>query len=123
MLYRRLADLIVLFHSTFVVFVVFGGLLVVRRRRLVFLHLPALLWGAWIEFSGWICPLTPLENWLRLKGGGTAYRGDFIAHYLLPVLYPPNLTREIQVALGILVLAVNAAAYAWVFGRRAAKTR
>jgi hypothetical protein len=123
MLYRRLADLIVLFHSTFVLFVVFGGLLVVRRRRLVFLHLPALLWGAWIEFSGWICPLTPLENWLRLKGGGTAYRGDFIAHYLLPVLYPPNLTREIQVALGILVLAVNAAAYAWVFGRRAAKTR
>ena len=123
MLYRRLADLIVLFHSTFVVFVVFGGLLVVRRRRLVFLHLPALLWGAWIEFSGWICPLTPLENWLRLKGGGTAYRGDFIAHYLVPVLYPSNLTREAQIALGILVLAVNAAAYAWAFGRRAARTR
>ena len=123
MIYRWLADLIVLIHLAFVLFVVSGGLLVAWRKRVAWLHLPALAWGAWIEFSGWICPLTPLENWLRTRGGAAAYRGDFVAHYLLPVLYPADLTRGIQISLGVLVLAVNAAAYAWVLRRRAAKGR
>ncbi len=123
MIYRLLADLIVVIHLAFVLFVVSGGLFVAWRRRVAWLHLPAVAWGAWIEFSGWICPLTPLENWLRSRGGAAAYRGDFVAHYLLPVLYPADLTRGIQIVLGVLVLAVNAAAYAWALRRRPAKRR
>lgn len=115
MLYRLFADVIVVVHSAFVFFVVFGGLVVAWRRRAAWVHLPALAWGAWIEFSGWVCPLTPLENWLRVEGGGPSYRGDFISHYLLPVLYPPALTRGAQLLLGALLLVLNAGVYAWVF--------
>jgi hypothetical protein len=80
--------------------------------------LPAVFWGVAIELSGWICPLTPLENWLRHKGGEENYQFDFVAHYLLPMLYPQGLTRRSQIVLGALVLVVNGAIYGWVFRQR-----
>lgn len=100
------------------IFVVLGGLLVLRWPRIIWLHIPAVLWGALIEFAGWICPLTPLENRLRRQQGGTGFQGDFIAHYILPVLYPQGLTRRDQLFLGALALAINLAIYAWMFLKR-----
>ena len=111
MLYRGLADLTVVVHLAFVVFVMCGGWLVLRAPRLLWLHLPAVAWGAWIEFAGRICPLTPLENWLRLRAGEAAYETSFVEQYLLPVLYPAALSRDLQMALGILVLIANAVPY------------
>jgi hypothetical protein len=116
--YGLLADLVVGLHLLFVCFVVGGGLLVLRRPRLAWVHLPAAAWGALIEFAGWICPLTPLEKWLRGRGGGAGYEGDFVEHYLLPVLYPAGLTREVQIGLGVLVLAANVGIYWYVWRRR-----
>ncbi len=114
------ADLVVLVHFAFVIFVGAGGLLVLRWPRLAWAHVPCALWGAAISFGGWICPLTPLENRLRQMAGESGYRGEFVAHYVLPVLYPEGLTREAQVALGALVVLVNAAVYAalWRWSRR-----
>jgi hypothetical protein len=122
MLYRLLADAVILAHAAFVAFVVFGGLLVARWPRLMWAHVPAAAWGALIEFAGWICPLTPIENELRHRGGLAEYSGDFVEHYVLPVLYPDNLTRGVQVALGALVVAINAAAY-WRLARVRASGR
>lgn len=115
MLYRLLADLVVLVHAIFVLFVVLGGLLAFRWRRAALLHIPAALWGGWIEISGSICPLTPLENWLRELSGSRGYSGGFIEHYLLPVLYPPDLTRTVQYALAAVVVVVNLLVYARVW--------
>ena len=112
-----LADAVVILHFSFVVFVTAGGLLVLRWRRIMWLHLPALAWGALVEFMHWICPLTYLEDWLRQQAGIAAYHGDFIAHYLLPVLYPAGLTPRIQIFLGFLVIAINAVIYAWLLYR------
>jgi hypothetical protein len=109
--YRLLADLVVLLHAGFVIFVVFGGLAVFRWPRLVWVHLPAAAWGALIELAGWICPLTPLENSLRQLAGQEGYPGGFIEHYVIPVLYPHGLTRNIQIGMGIAVLALNAVIY------------
>lgn len=106
-----LADLVVLLHLAFILFVMLGGLLVLRWRRLMWLHLPVVVWGAAIEFIGWICPLTPLENRLRAAAGEAGYSGGFIEHYLIPLIYPAGLTRELQWLLGALVLLVNAAVY------------
>lgn len=106
-----LADLVVLLHLAFILFVMLGGLLVLRWRRLMWLHLPVVVWGAAIEFVGWICPLTPLENRLRAAAGEAGYSGGFIEHYLIPLIYPAGLTRELQWLLGALVLLVNAAVY------------
>jgi hypothetical protein len=117
MMYPLLADLVLIVHLAFVVFVLFGGLLVLRWRRAVWLHLPAAVWGAVVEFTGWICPLTPLENWLRTQGGETGYRSDFVAYYLLPVLYPNDLTRDVQLMLGTAVLAINVSVYGWLWRR------
>jgi hypothetical protein len=111
MLYRILADAAVLIHAAFVAYVVFGGLLVLRWRRSAWLHVPCALWGAVIEFAGWVCPLTPLENWLRTKAGEAAYAGDFVGRYVLPVLYPERLTRNVQLILGTLVVVLNLAVY------------
>lgn len=116
--YRALADAVLVLHLAFVAFAVAGGLLVARRPGLALVHLPAVAWGAWVELAGWACPLTPLENRLRELGGGAAYSTGFVEHYLLPVLYPAALTRELQIALGVLVLAINAAAYARAVLRR-----
>lgn len=118
MSYRVLADLVVVLHLGFVVFVVLGGLLVLRWGWVAWLHLPAALWGALIEFGGWVCPLTPLEQWLRRRAGESGYEGGFVEHYVLPVLYPGDLTRELQIALGAGVVVVNLGIYAWVLWRR-----
>jgi hypothetical protein len=117
MIYRLLADAVVLVHLAFVVFVICGGLLVIRRRWMGALHLPAAAWGVYIEFSGRVCPLTPLENRLRALAGDAAYSGDFVERYLIPVLYPPDLRRDVQVALGLFALAVNVAIYARAWRR------
>lgn len=119
MVFRILADVTVVLHFAFILFVVLGGLLAVRWPRIAWLHLPAAAWGAWVQFAGWLCPLTPLENWLRQRGGELGYTGGFIAQYLVPVVYPSSLTRGLQWLLGGLVLAINAAVYLVVLRRRA----
>ncbi|WP_296750799.1 DUF2784 domain-containing protein [Thiobacillus sp.] len=110
-----LADAVVIVHLLFVAFVVAGGFLLLRWPRLVWLHLPAAAWGAFIEFSGGVCPLTPLENHLRVVGGGSAYGGDFVERILLPILYPGQLTLPLQQVLGGVVVGVNLVAYALAF--------
>jgi hypothetical protein len=115
--YRLLADTIVIVHLAFVIFAVFGGLLVCKWKRLAWLHVPAFLWAALIEFAGWVCPLTPLENHLRELAGAAPYHTDFVAHYLLPLLYPTILTRNRQIFLGTLVLCLNAGVYGWLLWR------
>ena len=112
-----LADATVVLHLGFVLFVVLGGLIVARWRHVAWVHLPAAAWAAWVEFAGWICPLTPLENWLRERGGGTAYSSSFIEHYLLPILDPESLSRDLQWAMGGMVLFINAVVYIVVFRR------
>jgi hypothetical protein len=117
-LYRALADLVLLVHLAFVVFVVLGGLLVLRRPKVAWLHLPAAAWGVLIEFAGWICPLTPMEISLRVRGGESGYAGGFIGHYVTSVLYPAGLTRGVQVFLGGFALLLNAAIYSYIVARR-----
>jgi hypothetical protein len=107
MLYRVLADGLVLFHLAFVLFVVLGGLLVLRWRRLAWVHIPCALWGVLVEFGGWICPVTPLEVRFRILGGEEAYTSGFIENYILPLLYPVELTRTRQIWLGVSVGVLN----------------
>lgn len=111
MLYRVLADGVVLAHTAFVAFVVGGGFLVWRWRAIIWAHVPCTLWGAAIEYGGWVCPLTPLENALRERAGLEGYRGGFVEHYVIPVLYPAGLSRPNQAVLGTAVLVVNLIAY------------
>ena len=111
------ADLVLLLHAGFVLFVMAGALLLLKWRWMVWVHLPAVAWGALIEFTGWICPLTPLEYRLRTLAGEPAAETDFIGRYLPYLLYPAALTREIQLLLGLLVLVVNVALYRWLFFR------
>jgi hypothetical protein len=101
-----LADLIIVIHFGFILFVIFGGILVLKYHNLVWFHLPAALWGALIELFEWYCPLTIYENHLR-SASGEGYDSGFIEHYLIPVIYPSGLTREIQIGLGSIVVAVN----------------
>ena len=108
----------VLTHFAFVLFVVLGGVLVWRWRRLIWVHLPCVLWGALIEFTGCICPLTPLENWLRNQAGEAGYSGGFVEHYLIPVLYPTGMTHGFQIGLGFAVIAINVAIYSRIYLRR-----
>jgi hypothetical protein len=118
MSYRLLADLVLILHAGFVAFVVLGALLALRWPRIAWVHVPVVLWGAGIEFLGGICPLTPFENHWRRLAGELGYPGDFVEHYLLSALYPDGLTRQVQLALGALVLLINVAIYAWMFWRR-----
>jgi hypothetical protein len=113
-----MADLLASAHLAFVLFVVFGGLLVLRWPRIAWLHIPAAAWGACIELMGWICPLTPLENRLRLAAGMEGFEGGFVEHYLLPVLYPAHLSRSVQILLGLGVLLINAVLYGVVLSKR-----
>ena len=117
MLYSWLADAVLAFHGVFVAFVLIGGFLVLRWPRLKWAHLPAAVWGVLIEYVGWVCPLTPLENGLRARAGEAGYSGGFIEHYLLPALYPAHLTSSARWVLGSIALAVNVAAYALVYRR------
>jgi hypothetical protein len=105
-----IADLVVSTHFSFSLFVVFGGLLVLKWRRLIWLHIPAVAWGVLIEFNGWICPLTSLENRLRAAEGG-GYASGFIEHYLMPIIYPSELTRTVQICLGVGVIVFNLIVY------------
>ena len=121
MIYHTLASLVVVIHLSFVIFVVLGAVLTLWRRWIVWLHFPALLWAIWIEFSGGICPLTPLENWLRIQEGQGGYEGDFVATYLLPVLYHAGLTRNVQLLLAITVIVINVAIYGSIVYKRSRK--
>ncbi len=118
MFYRALADVVLVLHFLFIAFVVAGGFLVLRWGRVAWVHLPAAVWGAAIEFMGWICPLTPLEISLRRAGGEAGYAGGFIERYLLPIIYPSELTREVQIVLGSIAVGVNLLAYGLVLARR-----
>jgi hypothetical protein len=121
--YRLLADLVLIFHAGFVLFVVLGGLLTLRWPRMAWVHLPVVLWGAGIEFVGGICPLTPLENHWRRLAGEQGYSGGFVDHYVIAFLYPDGLTRTHQIIVGLFVLALNVAIYAWALRRRRAQQR
>ena len=114
MVYSALADLLVITHFAFIVFVVLGGLLALHRWWLFLLHLPAAIWGVFIEVSGGLCPLTPLENALRRLAGSAGHPGGFVEHYLLPLIYPTGLTREVQLVLALLVLFANLVVYGFV---------
>jgi hypothetical protein len=121
--YSALADLVLITHFAFVAFVALGGLLVLRWPRVAWAHVPAAAWGIAIEFAGWVCPLTPVENRLRELAGESTYGGDFIARYLLPVIYPDGLTREMQMVLGTAALLGNAVIYLVVWRRRSSARR
>jgi hypothetical protein len=114
MLYRLGAEAVLLLHFSFIAFVLFGGLLALRWRWVVLAHLPAAVWGCFVELTGRICPLTYVENDLRSRAGLSGYSEGFIEHYLLPVIYPAGLTRHVQFALAGLVVIVNVAAYGWL---------
>jgi hypothetical protein len=109
------ADLILIIHLAFIAFVIAGGILALKWKRIVFIHIPCVLWGALIEFKGWICPLTPIENQLRKVAGDNGYSGGFIEHYIMPLVYPQSLTQKIQILLGIGVLVANFCVYRTVF--------
>ncbi len=111
MWYRLYADILLALHLAFVLFAVLGALLTLRWKKVVWLHIPAVLIAATAALTGWICPLTPMENWFRIRGGGTGYSTTFVEHYITPVLYPADLTRGMQIALGIFVIALNAVIY------------
>ncbi len=115
MIYRIAADCVLLLHLAFTLFAVLGGLLVLRRPSLLWLHLGAVFWGVVIELADWICPLTPLENFLRERGGEAGYAGGFIEHYVVRFLYPENLTIALRYLLGGGLIAVNLLIYGYIF--------
>jgi hypothetical protein len=121
--YKFLADALVVFHMGFVGFVLLGGTIVLRWRRAMGLHLPAVAWGIYIELSHKICPLTPLENHLRALGGAATYQGGFVDHYIMPVLYPNGLTPAMQVAIAVLIGALNGTIYGWIIAGRRIRDR
>lgn len=112
-----LADLVIILHFAFIVYAILGGLLGLWRKWSFFIHPPAVLWAAVVEFQGWICPLTPLENYLRFAGGSPGYQGGFVERYLIPIIYPPRLTHEIQWILGGIAVIVNIGIYWFVLSR------
>jgi len=120
MLFRRLADVVLIAHFAFVAFVVLGGLAALKWSRVVWVHIPVALYGASVAVLGFICPLTPLEVWLRRRGGEAGYVGGFVEHYVTATLYPAGLTRQLQIELGITVLVINAVIYAVWWRRRRA---
>jgi len=119
--YRLAADLVLIAHLLFILFVMLGGLAVLRFPKVAWLHLPAVLWAALLQFNAWICPLTPLENRLRQRGGAEGFEGGFVEHYLLPLIYPPGLSPEHQQWIGLLVVGLNALLYALLAARCLAK--
>ena len=118
MIYRILADAVLVLHAAFIAFAVLGGFLVLRWPRVAWAHLPVVIWGVTVTSIGSVCPLTPLEKHLRVLAGDVPYRGGFISHYLTSVIYPDGLTRGMQVLLAVLLLAFNVAVYVRYFRRR-----
>lgn len=114
MIFSLAADLVVLLHLGFILFALFGGFLLLKWRRLIWLHLPAVIWGSLVELAGWYCPLTPWEQSLRQAAGEGGYSGGFIEHYIVPLIYPVGLTRELQILFGGIVIGVNIVAYVLV---------
>jgi len=119
MVYKLLADFVLLLHLAFIIFVIFGGLLALKNVKWAWIHVPAAVWGGLVEFAGWICPLTPLENWLSLRAGAGTYQERFIAHYLLPLIYPTGLTRNVQIILGAGVVLISVIVYSLVLHKNA----
>ncbi|MGR5529819.1 DUF2784 domain-containing protein [Vibrio alfacsensis] len=117
MIYRMLADLVVILHLLFIIFALSGGVLVRWRSYMLFIHIPAALWVTVISFKGWICPLTPLENQLRQAAGDEGYPGGFVEHYIIPIIYPVELRFDVQVLLGLAALGINIVIYALVYYR------
>ena len=117
MFYRVLADITVIIHFLFILFVITGALLALRWKKIILLHIPAVIWGAVVEYTGWICPLTPWENRFRTLAGEAVYRGDFIGNYILPVIYPGDLTRDMQIILGTIVILINVILYGTIIYR------
>jgi hypothetical protein len=115
MLYSFAADVLLVLHLVFIVFVMLGGLLLLKWRWLIYLHLPAVAWGILVELLGWLCPLTPLEQHFRMLAGETGYSGGFVQHYLLPIIYPAGLTREVQIILAIGVISINLVIYTVIY--------
>ena len=120
---RLIANAVVVLHFAFILWAAFGALTLFRHRSLAWVHVPALAWAAYIEFTGRICPLTPLENEFRRLAGGAGYGGGFIQHYILSVIYPAGLTRNLQIVLGVCLVACNALIYLIVFARGAPRAR
>ncbi|NQU63188.1 MAG: DUF2784 domain-containing protein [SAR324 cluster bacterium] len=118
MIYSLLATSVLLIHLGFIVFVLFGGILGLWWRKVIVLHIPAVFWGAFVEFSGWICPLTPLENRLRFEAGLLGYSGGFVENYIQPLIYIEGLTDEMQIRYGIFVIMLNLFVYGWMIKRR-----
>ena len=114
MFFQALTDIVVVLHFVFILFAILGGLFVLRWHGVAWAHVPVVVYASLIEFLSWTCPLTPLENWLRHRGGSGGYEESFTEHYILPVIYPTALTFQLQVVLGILVVGINAGVYAWV---------
>jgi hypothetical protein len=119
--FQLLADAVVLVHFLFIAFILFGGLLALRRPRFALLHLPIAVWGVLVQWMSWICPLTPLENLLRARSGRAEYTGGFIEHYLLPILYPAALGPRLHTILGLAVLVANTIIYAAIVLRLRAR--
>ena len=115
MLYQLLATAVAVLHFAFIVFVIGGGLLLLRWPKLMWIHLPAAIWGFVIEMMGWYCPLTGIENWLLRRAGREGYSGGFVSHYIFALIYPAGLTRTIEVTIGVVVLVVNVSVYVRVF--------
>lgn len=118
MIERIAADAVLLLHFAFVLFVALGALPVLRWPKLAFAHVPAAVWGVYIELTGTLCPLTAIENRLRRAAGETGYEGGFIDHYVTPILYPPGLTRSMQIWLAVALVTINVVLYGWLIVRR-----
>jgi hypothetical protein len=123
MSYRIAADIIMLLHMLFTLFVMFGSLLALYKRWIVWLHIPVVLWGVAIAVIGWICPLTPLENAIRIAAGQEGYSGGFVEHYLITIIYPDGLTRRGQLILAGLIIVVNILLYGFVLRKKRAKKK
>jgi hypothetical protein len=117
-LFQVLADGVVILHFSFILFVIFGAIIAVFRPKILLIQIPCVMWGIFIELKGFICPLTPLENHLRQQAGQLPYPGDFIMHYIEPIIYPGSLTRELQILMGFLAFVVNVLVYIWLFHRK-----
>jgi len=111
------ADIILIIHFLFILFVIFGALLLFVEKKIVFIHIPAIIWGSYIELTHSICPLTYLENWFLHKANLTTYSEGFIQNYLVPIVYPMNLTKDLQIFLGISLIVINIVIYAFIFGK------